>query len=129
MLNQVVLVGRLVKDPELQVTDSGKKVSTITLAVPRGYKNINGEYDTDFLECTLWTHVAENTTEYCQSGDMIGVKGRIQSRIIEAADGTKKKKTEIVAEKVTFLATAPNNKKSTDEPTKEKKEVKTETKK
>jgi single-strand DNA-binding protein len=110
MLNQVVLVGRLVKNPELQVTDSGKKITKITLAVPRSYKNVSGEYDTDFLDCTLWTNVAENTTEYCQSGDMIGVKGRIQNRIIESADGTKKKKTEIIAEKVTFLATAPKNK-------------------
>lgn len=112
MLNQVVLVGRLVKDPELQVTDSGKKITTVTLAVPRSYKNMSGEYDTDYLECTMWTNVAENTTEYCQSGDMIGVKGRIQSRVIESPDGSRKKKTEIVAEKVTFLASSPKNKKS-----------------
>jgi len=112
MLNQVVLVGRLVKNPELQVTDSGKKITTVTLAVPRSYKNMSGEYDTDYLECTMWTNVAENTTEYCQSGDMIGVKGRIQSRVIETPDGSKKKKTEIVAEKVTFLASASKNKKS-----------------
>ena len=112
MLNQVVLVGRIVKTPELKVTETGKKTATVTLAVPRNYKNMNGEYDTDFLECTLWTNIAENTTEYCQSGDMVGVKGRIQTRIIHNEDGTKKKKTEIVAEKVTFLATAPNNKKN-----------------
>jgi len=111
MLNQVVLVGRLVKNPELQITENGKKITKITLAVPRSYKNMSGEYDTDFLECTLWTNVAESTTEYCQSGDMLGVKGRIQRRIIETEDGSKKKKTEIVAEKVTFLATSPNNKK------------------
>lgn len=110
MLNQVVLVGRLVKKPELRLTDNGKKTSTITLAVPRNYKNLNGEYDTDFLECTLWTNVAENTSEYCQSGDMVGVKGRIQTRVITALDGSKKKKTEIVAEKVTFLAQSENNK-------------------
>ncbi len=110
MLNQVVLVGRLVKNPELQVTDNGKKVTTITLAVPRGYKNINGEYDTDFLDCTLWTNIAENTTEYCKSGDMIGVKGRIQTRVIETEDG-KRKKTEIVADKISFLASSPNNSK------------------
>lgn len=110
MLNQVVLVGRLVKNPELQVTDNGKKFTTITLAVPRGYKNINGEYDTDFLDCTLWTNVAENTTEYCKSGDMIGVKGRIQTRVIETEDG-KRKKTEIVADKISFLASSPNNSK------------------
>jgi len=74
MLNQVVLVGRIVKNPELRVTDNGKKVTTVTLAVPRSYKNSTGEYDTDFLDCTLWTNVAENTVEYCQSGDMVGVK-------------------------------------------------------
>ena len=111
MLNQVVLVGRLVKTPELRVTDNGKKTSTITLAVPRNYKNINGEYDTDFLDCTLWTKVAENTSEYCHTGDMVGVKGRIQTRVIQNEDGSKKKKTEIVAEKVTFLAQSPSNKK------------------
>ena len=72
---------------------------------------MNGEYDTDFLDCTLWTNVAENTAEYCQSGDMVGVKGRLQTRIITSEDGSKKKKTEIVAEKVTFLAQSPNNNK------------------
>ena len=112
MLNQVVLVGRLVKTPELQLTENGKKISKITLAVPRSYKNMNGEYETDFLDCTLWTNVAENTSEYCQTGDMIGIKGRIQSRVIEGTDGAKKKKTEIVAEKVTFLASSQNNKKN-----------------
>lgn len=112
MLNQIVLVGRLVKNPELQITETGKKITTITLAVPRNYKNMNGEYDTDFLECTLWTNVAENTTEYCKSGDMLGVKGRVQSRIIEKEDGTRKKKTEIIAEKVTFLSSSNSNKKT-----------------
>ena len=53
MLNQVVLVGRLVRDPELRETEEGKKVTNITIAVPRSYKNIDGEYDTDFIDCTL----------------------------------------------------------------------------
>ena len=115
MLNQVVLVGRIVKTPELRITDTGKKTATVTLAVPRNYKNNEGEYDTDFLDCTMWTNVAENTSEYCQTGDMVGVKGRIQTRVIQNEDGTKRKKTEIVAEKVTFLSTAPNNKKEKTE--------------
>ena len=110
MLNQVVLVGRIVKTPELRVTESGKKTTTVTLAVPRNYKNGEGEYETDYLDCTLWTNVAENTTEYCQTGDMVGVKGRIQSRTITTEDGSKRRKTEIVAEKVTFLAQSPKNK-------------------
>ena len=104
MLNQVVLVGRIVKNPELRVTENGKKVTTVTLAVPRSYKNSTGEYDTDFLDCTLWTNVAENTVEYFQSGDMVGVKGRLQTRVFEDEEGNKNKKTEIVAEKVTFLS-------------------------
>lgn len=104
MLNQTVLVGRLVKDPELRETDNGNKVTNITLAVPRSYKNINGEYDTDFLDCTLWTNIAENTAEYCKTGDVIGIKGRVQSRLVEKEDGTKIKKTDIIAEKVTFLS-------------------------
>ena len=109
MLNQVILVGRLVRDPELQLTDSGKKRSSITLAVARSYKNQNGEYDTDFLDCTLWTGIAENTHEYCKSGDVIGVKGRLQTWMLENEDGTKSKRMEIIAEKVTFLSSSKND--------------------
>ena len=110
MLNQVILVGRLVRTPELQLTDNGKKWSMITLAVNRGYKNQNGEYDTDFLDCSLWTAIAENTAEYCKSGDIIGVKGRIQTRLIDNEDGTKHKKMEIIADKVTFLSSSRRDK-------------------
>jgi len=112
MLNHIVLVGRLVQTPELQVTETGKKISKISLAVARTYKNLNGEYDTDFFDCTLWTNVAENTAEYCKTGDIIGIKGRLQTRLIEKEDGTKYKKVEIVAERVTFLASSRSNKNS-----------------
>lgn len=103
MVNQIVLVGRIAKAPETKTSETGRKFATLTLAVPRNYKNANGEYDTDFLDCTLWSSVAESTSEYCKTGDMIGVKGRVQSRIIESPDGLKRRKTEIVAERVTFL--------------------------
>lgn len=73
MVNQIVLVGRIARAPEPRVTETGKLVATLTLAVPRNYKNANGEYDTDFLDCTLWSSVAESTTEYCNTGDMIGI--------------------------------------------------------
>lgn len=99
MLNQIVLVGRLVKKPELRETEEGKKVSNITLAVPRSYKNAEGAYDTDFIDCVLWNGIAENTAEYVQKGDLIGVKGKIQTN---ETDG--KKYTNVVAEKVTFLS-------------------------
>ena len=110
MVNQIVLVGRIARTPETKVTENGKKYSTLTLAVPRNYKNQNGEYDTDFLDCTLWTGIAENTAEYCKSGDVIGVKGRLQTWLLENEDGSKYKKVEIVAEKVTFLSSARNDK-------------------
>ena len=109
MLNQIVIVGRLVKDPELKETEKGKKVTNITLAVPRNYKNVNGEYDTDFIDCILWTGVAENTAEYCKKGDLLGVKGRIQSRSYEKEE-QKKYVTEVVAEKVTFLTNKSKDK-------------------
>ena len=112
MLNQVVLVGRIVKTPELRVTETGKKTTTVTLAVPRNYKNMNGEYDTDFIDCILWENTAKSTTEYCKKGDIIGIKGRIQSRIVEK-DDDKKYLIEIIAEKVTFLSST--SKEKTDE--------------
>lgn len=104
MLNQTVIVGRLVKDPELKLTDQGKKVTNITLAVPRSFKNINGEYETDFIDCTLWTGIAESTAEYTKKGDLLGVKGRLQSQLVDNADGSKRKCTEVIAERVTFLS-------------------------
>ena len=104
MLNQLVVIGRLVRDPELRKTENGKNVTNITLAVPRSYKNPNGEYDTDFIDCALWSTVAESTTEYCKKGDLLGVKGSIQTRRIETEDEKTKQVTEVVAEKVTFLS-------------------------
>ncbi len=103
MLNQTVLVGRLVRDPELYETESGLKVSSVVLAVPRSYKNSDGEYETDFIPCTLWRGIAENTAEYVKKGDLIGIKGHVQTRSYEK-DDEKKYVTEIIAEKVTFLS-------------------------
>ena len=105
MLNQMVLVGRLVSDPEVKTLEDGKSVSNITLAIPRSYKNENGEYETDFIDCTLWKGVAENTAEYCRKGDVIGVKGRLQSSTYEDKEtGNIRKRMDVVAEKVTFLS-------------------------
>ena len=100
MLNQTVLVGRLVRDPELKETETGSKMTHITLAVPRSYKNVDGEYDTDFINCVLWKGIAENAVEYCHKGDLIGIKGRLQSRSVETED-SRKQITELIAEKVT----------------------------
>ena len=103
MLNQTVIVGRIVRDPELKETDSGRKVTNITLAVPRSYKNINGEYETDYIPCVLWKGVAESTSQYCKKGDLVGIKGRIQSRNYEVEE-ERKYVVELIAENVTFLS-------------------------
>ena len=103
MLNQTVIVGRLVNTPELRETESGKKVSNVTVAVPRSFKNTSGEYETDFISCVLWKGVAESTATYCKKGDLVGVRGRLQTREYEVEDGMKKV-VELVAEKVTFLS-------------------------
>lgn len=96
MLNQIVVVGRLVSDPEINETENGKKVSEITLAVPRNYKNSYGIYDTDVIPCIVLNRLAENTEEFCKKGDIVGVKGRLQR-----LEGNT---LQVVAEKVTFLS-------------------------
>ena len=104
MLNQVVLVGRLTDKPVVIESESGKKYTTIVLAVQRAFKNAEGLYETDFFRCILWNGIAANTSEYCNTGDTIGTKGRLQTRVYENEEKEKKYITEIIAEKVTFLA-------------------------
>lgn len=103
MLNQIVLVGRLVRNPEIKTSENEKSYTSITLAVPRSYKNPDGEYEADFIDCRLWSAVAETAVEYCKKGDLIGVKGRVESRVYEK-DDEKKYITEIIAERITFLS-------------------------
>ena len=98
MLNQVVLVGRLAQDIEITTTDDEKKIANITIAVPRNTKNEDGEYETDFINARLWSGIATNVEEYCKKGDLIGIKGRLES--------TDDKQLIMVAEKVTFLSNA-----------------------
>lgn len=95
MLNQIVLVGRLVNEINLLTSENNGGNAEITLAVPRSFKNQDGVYETDYIPCILNGMVAKNTSEYCNKGDLIGVKGRI-----EGQDG----KINIIAERVTFLS-------------------------
>ncbi len=118
MLNQTVLVGRIVRDPEVKELDTGKKVSNITLAVKDTFKNADGEYNTQFIDVELWGGSAENTAEYCKQGDIVGIKGRIKTDTYEK-DGQTHKKTSIVAETVTFLS---NSKAKDADKTDEKKD-------
>lgn len=109
MLNQVVLVGRLVKDPELVETEKNKKLSRVTIAIPRSFKNMDGEYETDFINCIMWDSVAKSTVEYCKKGDIVGIKGRIQSSVVEN-DNEKKYYFDVIAERVTFLSSKKEEK-------------------
>ncbi len=103
MLNQIVIAGRLTANPEIITTENNKKRTYITVAVPRSYKNVDGTYDTDFIRCTLWNGIAESTCEYCKKGDVVGVKGRIQTSSYEK-DGDKVYTMDVIAEKVSFLS-------------------------
>lgn len=106
MLNNVILVGRVVRQPELSETLDGKKVSTITLAVTRSFKNaLTGEYDTDFINITLWEGIAKSVVEYCGKGAIIGVKGRLVHRTYEVPNYKTLRVVEVVAEKVSFIQT------------------------
>ena len=107
MLNTVMLVGRLTQDPEIRVTESNKEVVRICVAVNRSFKNPDGIYETDFIDCTLWEGLAKNLSEYCHKGDTIGIRGRIQTNYYEK-DEQKIKRLEIIAERVTFLSSSKN---------------------
>ena len=105
-MNNVMLVGRLATDIEKKQLDSGKEVTKISLAVNRSYKNPDGLYETDFIDCILWDGLANNLYEYCQKGDVVGVRGRLQVSHYEV-DGVKKKAVEVIVEKLTFLSSKP----------------------
>ncbi|MBQ8471942.1 MAG: single-stranded DNA-binding protein [Bacilli bacterium] len=103
MINMVMLVGRLVQDPEIVERDNGNKVSRVTLAVNRKFKSSDGVYHTDFIDCVFWNSFAKNLTEYCSKGDLIGIRGRLQVDTYEK-DGVKRKITDVIAESITFLS-------------------------
>lgn len=103
MLNQIVIVGRLVKDPQIIETHDGKKLANITLAVQRSFKNNEGNYEVDFIDCVLWKGIAESTASYCTKGSVLGIKGRLMTSLYKNQDGNSVKNVEVVAEKVSFL--------------------------
>ncbi len=103
MINQVVLVGRLTKDPELKYTPSGNAVSNFTLAVNRPFKNQQGENEADFVQCVAWRKQAESLVTYMKKGSLIGITGRIETRNFEGKDGRRVYVTEVVAESIQFL--------------------------
>ncbi|WP_078543267.1 single-stranded DNA-binding protein [Litchfieldia alkalitelluris] len=103
MMNRVILVGRLTKDPELRYTPSGVAVATFTLAVNRAFTNQQGEREADFINCVVWRKPAENVANFLKKGSLAGVDGRVQTRNYEGQDGKRVYVTEILAESVQFL--------------------------
>lgn len=103
MLNRVVLVGRLTKDPELKYTQSGIAVCRFTLAVNRPFKNGDGDQEVDFINCVAWRKQAENTANFLRKGSLTGIDGRIQTSNFEGQDGKRVFMTEVVADSVQFL--------------------------
>lgn len=108
MMNRVVLVGRLTKDPDLRYTPNGVPVATFTLAVGRNFSNQQGERETDFINCVVWRKPAENVANFLKKGSLAGVDGRIQTRNYDGQDGKRVYVTEVLAESVQFLE--PKNK-------------------
>ncbi|QFG01022.1 single-stranded DNA-binding protein [Psychrobacillus glaciei] len=103
MINRVVLVGRLTKDPELRYTPSGVAMARFTLAVNRTFSNQQGEREADFINCVVWRKQAENTANFLKKGSLAGVEGRIQTGSYEGQDGKRVYTTDVVADSVQFL--------------------------
>ena len=102
MINNVVLVGRLTKKPDLKFTTTGTKYTQFSVAVQKKFKNQNGEYESDFINCLMWYTAAENFIKFTNKGSLVGIEGRIQTRSYEK-DGSKKYITEVVAENFSLL--------------------------
>ena len=102
MLNHVVIMGRMTKDPELRRTNNGTAVTTFTLAVDRDFKGQNGEKETDFIDCVAWKGTAEFVSNYFSKGRMAAVEGRLQMREYNDREGNRRKVAEIIASGVFF---------------------------
>ncbi|WP_026675532.1 single-stranded DNA-binding protein [Alkalihalobacterium bogoriense] len=103
MMNRVILVGRLTKDPELRYTPNGVAIANFTLAVNRTFTNQQGEREADFINCVVWRKPAENVANFLKKGSLAGVDGRVQTRNYENNEGKRVYITEVVAESVQFL--------------------------
>ncbi|NLV15667.1 MAG: single-stranded DNA-binding protein [Syntrophomonadaceae bacterium] len=120
MLNRVILIGRLTRDPELRYTGNGIAVCTFSLAVNRPYVSQGGERQADFIDIVAWRGLAENVANYMTKGRLVAVEGRLQVRSYENQEGQKRKAVEVVADSVKFLERAsgsgsgPSAKRSSD---------------
>ncbi|MEK4159413.1 MULTISPECIES: single-stranded DNA-binding protein [Paenibacillus] len=109
MLNRIILIGRLTRDPELRYTPSGVATTTFTLAVDRNFTGPNGEREADFIPVVTWRQLAETCANYLKKGRLCAVEGRIQVRNYENREGKRVYVTEVVADNVRFLESANNS--------------------
>ena len=107
-MNNITLVGRITRNPELRTIANGQVTTTITVAVNRPFTSANGEREADFINVVVWRKQAENVCKYCTQGSLVGVTGRIQTRSYDGQDGQKRYVTEVVADNVTFLGSKNN---------------------
>ena len=112
-MNKAILVGRLTRDPKLKSTANGTNVCSFSVAVNRRYKNAEGNYDADFINCTAWRQTAEFVSKYFTKGRMIGVVGSIQTRNYDDKDGKKVYVTEVAADEVHFVESKGDNNNNT----------------
>ena len=103
MINRVVLVGRLSKNPDLRKTPNNASVVSFTVAVDDRVKGANGERTTSFIPCVCWNGIADNVAKYTKKGSLVGVEGRINQRTYKRADGTTAQVIEVIADSVQFL--------------------------
>lgn len=102
-MNKIILTGRLTRDAELRYTTSNVAVSNFSLAVNRDFKNQEGEYETDFINCVAYRKLAETIAEYTRKGDKLGVDGRLQIRTYDNNEGKKVYVSEVVVNGIEFL--------------------------
>jgi single-strand DNA-binding protein len=103
MINNVVIVGRLTKDPDLRSTGNGTSVASFTIAVDRNFTNQQGTREADFINCVIWRKPAETFANYMHKGSLVGIEGRIQTRNYEGTDGKRVYVTEVLVNNFTFL--------------------------
>ena len=109
MINRVVLVGRMTRDPELRRTPQGDAVTSFTLAVNRNFTSRDGQQQADFINCVVWRKSAENVERYCSKGSLVGVEGRIQTRSYDNTQGQKAYVVEVICDSVQFMETRAVN--------------------
>ncbi|CAJ1188249.1 single-stranded DNA-binding protein [Companilactobacillus paralimentarius] len=109
MINRVVLVGRLARDPELKYTTNGVAVASFTLAVNRQFTNSQGEREADFINCVIWRKAAENFVNFTKKGSLVGIDGRLQTRNYENQQGQKVYVTEVVVDNFSLLESRNTN--------------------